>query len=274
MQLPPGLQRYAFNPLIERPFVDLGDGLRYAPQPQFVLRSFETENLYYRGIQRWGTEFGAAFGARVEAYTGMQLRHTGQHTVIPEFTWNKNRAGLMRSSDWFLVTPAATILIECKSARMSLEARAGTSAADKLIEQYIGKAYRQLERNAFEMTAGNPAFGHIPRDRPLIGLVVTAEPMIGANSAQTRKRFGTGSLPIATASLADIELMSSLSPAALGEGVLQVMEDPHLVNMSLSDALMRVIGADGVPRNRLIDDAFNELTPFSEIRDALKRGES
>jgi hypothetical protein len=148
VQLPAGLQRYAFNPLIERPFVDLGDGLRYAPQPQFVLRAFATENLYYRGMQRWGKGFGSAFGARVEAYTGMQLRHTGEHSVIPEFTWNKKRAGLMRSSDWFLVTPAATVLIECKSARMSLEARAGTEAAERLIEQYIGKAYRQLENNA------------------------------------------------------------------------------------------------------------------------------
>ncbi|MBA3754589.1 MAG: hypothetical protein H0X01_10750, partial [Nitrospira sp.] len=220
VQLPAGLQRYAFNPLIERPFVDLGDGLRYAPQPQFALRAFETGNLYYRGMQRWGKCFGSAFGARVEAYTGMQLRHTGEHTVIPEFTWNKKRAGLMRSSDWLLVTPAATVLIECKSARMSLEARAGTEAAERLIEQYIGKAYRQLENNASEITAGNTAFSHIPADRRLVGLIVTAEPMIGANSVQTRKRFGTGLLPVLTASLADIELLSSLSPDNLGEVLL------------------------------------------------------
>lgn len=273
VQLPPGLQRYAFNPLIERPFVDLGDGLRYAPQPQFVLRAFETENLYYRGMQRWGEGFGSAFGARVEAYTGMQLRHTGEHIVIPEFTWNKKRAGLMRSSDWFLVTPAATVLIECKSARMSLEARAGTEAAERLIEQYIGKAYRQLENNSSEIAAGNPAFSHIPSDRPLVGLIVTAEPMIGANSMQTRERFGTGLLPVLTASLADIERMSSLTPDNLGEILLRILQDSHLVNLGLSDAIANVIGSDAMPPNKLIDEAFHELTPFSKIRDALKQRE-
>jgi hypothetical protein len=273
-QVPPGLQRYAFNPLIERPFVDLGDGLRYAPQPQFVLRAFETQNLYYRAMQRWGNGFGSVFGAKVEAYTGMQLRHTGEHTIIPEFTWEKNRVGRMRSSDWFLVTPTATILIECKSARMSLEARAGTSAAERLIEQYIGKAYRQLAKNAAELTAGNPAFSHIPADRQLIGLVVTAEPMIGANSEQMRKRFGTDSLPVLTASLEDIEMLSCLSRDTLGEVLLEILADPHLINLNLKDAIVRVLGVDAVPRNRLIDDAFEELTPFSKIRDALKHGKT
>jgi hypothetical protein len=273
LKLPVGLQRYAFNPLVERPFVDIGDGLRYAPQPQFVMRSLSTENLYYRGIAKWGQKFGPSFGARIEAYTGRQLRHTGQHLVLPEFTWNKNRSGEMRSSDWFLITPAATILIECKSARMSLEAKAGTGVAELLIEQYIGKAYRQLAKNADEIIAGNRAFAHIPSDRPLIGLVVTAEPMIGANSAETRKRYGGDSIPVMTASLADVELMSSLSPDVLGDTLLQIVRDQHMVT-TLSDAIVQIIGQEEVVPNRLIDDTFNELTPFSKLRDALAVGET
>ncbi|BAS11758.1 hypothetical protein AHiyo8_00610 [Arthrobacter sp. Hiyo8] len=211
-QLPNSLQRYAFNPLVERPFVAFDDGVRYAPQPKFVLRAFSTENLYYRGVKRWGNAFGQAFGARLEAYTGMQLQHTGKHQVLPEFEWRKNRTGKMRSSDWFLITPAATILIECKSARMSLDAKAGTGAADELLDRYVSHAYDQLGKNAAQIREGNPAFAHVPSDRPLLGLVVTAEPMFGANHVELRERFGTNELPVLTASLEDIELIASLDP--------------------------------------------------------------
>lgn len=269
MPVPEG--RYAFNPLIERPFVDLGDGLRYAPQPHFVLRAFETQNVYYRAMARWGDSFGQVFGSKVEAYTGVQLRHTGEHTVIPEFTWEKKKAGIMRSSDWFVVTPAATILIECKSARMTLEARAGTQKAESLLDQYVGKAYRQLAKNAEELRAGNPNFSHIPADRPLIGLVVTAERMFGASSDRMRNRFGTPSLPVLTAALEDIETLASLPPETLGDVLTRILEDAHLVNQGLTDAVVRVIGPKALPKNQLIDDTFNELTPFSRIKEALNR---
>lgn len=268
--LPASLQRHAFNPLIERPFVDFDGGLRYAPQPKFILRSMATENLYYRGRKRWGVAFGPAFGARVEAYTGMQLRHTGHHHVIPEFQWRKNRAGMMRSSDWFLITPAATILIECKSARMSLEAKAGTGAADQLLERYVGHAYQQLSNNAAEIAAKNPDYAHIPADRPLVGLVVTAEPMFGANSAEIRNRFGDPSLPVLTASLHDIELISSLSPKVAGEALTQIVGDPHLITWSLAHSLIDVIGRNSIIPNRLIQEAFTKLTPFSDPRRASR----
>lgn len=264
--LPSALQRYAFNPLVERPFVSFDGDLLYAPQPRFISRAFSVENLYYRGITRWGQQFGSAFGARVEAYTGMQLQHTGHHTVLPEFEWYKPKAGKMLSSDWFLVTPAATILIECKSARMSLEAKAGTGAADGLLDRYVGRAYRQLTQNAAQIAHRNPAFAHIPSDRPLIGLVVTAEPMFGANHVEMRERFGSPDLPVLTASLEDIEMISSMSPESVGESLLKITTDPELATWSVRESILQTTDRDSIPQNQLIARTFEELTPVENYR--------
>lgn len=264
IELPPSLHRFAFNPLIERPFVDLDGGLRYSPQPKFILRSMAAENLYYRGIKHWGTRFGQSFGARVEAYTGLQLRHTGQHHVIPEFQWHKPRVGVMRSSDWFLDTPDALILIECKSARMTLEAKAGTGSAEELLERYVGRAYQQLSANADEIIAQNPAFDHIPANKPLIGLVVTAEPMFGANAESMRKRFGSESIAVLTASLEEVEMISSLTPKLVGETLLKIVDNPRLNSGGLKEAFLSLLGDTVNVPNRLIQETFAELMPIQD----------
>jgi hypothetical protein len=169
-ELPDYLQRYSYNPLVRTPLIDIGDGLRYAPKPQFVLRAMTTENLYYRGIRQWADDFGAALGMRVQAYTGRQLRHTGEHTVIDEFRWEQKKRGGVDSSDWFLVTPQVTVLIECKSARPGYTAKAGTPDGIEQANAVLGKAFGQIRNNADEIRAGNPAYAHIPADRPLVGL--------------------------------------------------------------------------------------------------------
>lgn len=265
-QLPESLQRFSYNPLVRTPLVDLGDRYLYGPQPQFILRAMSTENLYYRGIERWGeSNFGEAFGARVEAYTGMQLRHTGQHVVIPEFQWRKNRAGVMRSSDWFLITPQVTILIECKSARMTFAAKAGSEqTADGILERYIGRAYDQLSKNAAEILGGNAQFEHIPSDRPLVGLVVTAEPIFSANDLAVRERFQDPGIPVLTLSLFEVELLAALPPDAVGETILTIVNDPELSTWHLSQSIMKVLGTDQLPANTLIDETADAILPLAD----------
>lgn len=258
-ELPPALQRYAYNPLVKTPLIDLGTGIMYAPQPRYLLLSMTSENLYYRGIKKWEDDnFGASFGARVEAYTGLQLRHTGQHDVLPEFEWKKPRSGVMRSSDWFLVTPQVTILIECKSARMGLEAKAG-GPSEEIIDRYIGGAYKQLASNAAEIKNANPAFAHIANDRPLVGLVVTAEPFYSANERSIRSRFPDPGIPVLTASLSDIELLASLSPEMLGEVLLKIVADPELYTWTVGHAARQILGENAITQNQLLDETFDRI---------------
>lgn len=259
-ELPPAYQRYAYNPLIKTPLMDIGDGLRYAPQPQFLLRAMAPQNLYYRGMRLWADKnFGAIMGARVAAYTGRQLQHTGEHTVFQEFRWNKKGVGGIDSSDWFLITPQATILIECKSAQMKLGARAGTLIGLQEANETISKAYRQLANNAAEIRTGNTAYAAIPSGRPLIGLVVTAEPFYHANDRAVRMTIKDPGLPVLTVSLRDIEMLAVLSPSQVGTALLAIVQDDVLNTWMLSKSLAEVLPDFDKTENQLIDETFDRV---------------
>lgn len=259
-RLPPHLQRFGYNPLIRTPLIDLGDGRRYAPQPQFILRAMSTENLYYRGIREWAdANFAGTLGLQVQDYTGRQLRHTGRLEVLEEFRWHKNKTGGIDSSDWFLITPQLTILIECKSARMSLAAKAGSTDGLSRANAVLGKAYKQLKANADEIRRGNHAYSHIPSDRPLMGLVVTAEPFYMANSRLVRATLHDPGMPVLTVSLREIEQLSVLEPYALGAALQQIINDDELYEWQLSKSLEKVIPeCHKQPENALILEAYEQ----------------
>lgn len=258
--LPPHLQRFAYNPLIRTPLIDLGDGLRYAPQPQFILRAMSTENLYYRGIREWAdANFAGVLGMQVQDYTGRQLRHSGRLEVLEEFRWHKNKTGGIDSSDWFLITPQLTILIECKSARMSMAAKAGSTDGLSRANAVLGKAYKQLKDNADEIRKGNPEYSHIPSDRPLMGLVVTAEPFYMANSQPVRATLPDPGMPVLTVSLREIEQLSILESDALGDALQRIINDGELYEWQLSKSLEKVFPESReLPGNALILEAYEQ----------------
>lgn len=256
-ELPDYLQRYSYNPLVKTPLIDIGDGLRYAPQPQFVLRAMTTENLYYRGIRQWEGDFGAALGMRVQAYTGRQLRHTGEHTVIGEFRWQQKRRGGVDSCDWFLITPQATVLIECKSARPGYMAKAGTPDGIEQANAALGKAFVQIKNNADQILAGNPDYAHVPADRPLVGLVVTAEPFYMANTPPVRKVLPDPGIPILTISLRELELLAVLPPSEVGSGLEAIVANDDLYTWPLMKALSQVLPDLHKDReNSLLSEAY------------------
>lgn len=265
-ELPDYLQRYSYNPLVRTPLIDIGDGFRYAPQPQFVLRAMTTENLYYRGIRQWEGDFGAALGMRVQAYTGRQLRHTGEHTVIDEFRWEQKRRGGVDSSDWFLITPQMTVLIECKSARPGYTAKAGTPDGVKQANAVLGKAFGQIRSNADEIRTGNPAYSHIPTDRPLVGLVVTAEPFYTANTPPVRQVLPDPGIPILTISLRELELLAAMSPSEVGAGLEAIVANDDLYTWPLMKALPQVLPDLHEDReNSLLSEAFeSSFLPLTE----------
>lgn len=202
--------RYAYNPLVKTPIVSFGPGPRFAPQPYFIQTAMTAENLYYRGIQVWDrNEFGKSVGLRVQDYVGRQLMHTGSLDVRPEFRWTRNRVGGLDSSDWFVVTPRATILIECKSLRTNPGMRSGTQEGLVATAGKLNRAYEQINENALQLQNGNPEFSHLPADRPIIGLVVTAEPFYVANSPEVREMLPKAQVPIITISLRDLETLFS-----------------------------------------------------------------
>lgn len=263
--------KYAYNPLVKTPILNLGAGPRFAPQPYFIQTAMTAENLYYRGIKVWNPhEFGKAVGLRVQDYVGRQLRHTGDLDVQPEFRWTKNRVGGIDSSDWFVITPTATILIECKSVRTTPGMRSGTPEGLAITANKLTRAFEQINENARQLQAGNPQFNHLPTDRTLIGLVVTAEPLYVANSTEVREMLPATEIPILTISLRDLETLAVLSPEMLGDALCSLagrQTETYMLSLGLRDVLPE--GFE-IPENGLLDQAFEDaiLPKLRDYQDA------
>lgn len=252
-------ERFDYNPLTRTPLVRLHESALIAPQPEFIIRAVHPENLYYRGMRKWADQqFGKAYGFRVEAYTGMQLQHTGKHHVIPEFKYLKDGSEAA-SSDWFLVTPQATFIIECKSARMSLIAKAGSESFPKVYKDHIQKAFKQLDENASNIQGGNEFYAHIPNDRPLIGLVVTAEPLYNANDPSILDSIKKPKIPVLTLSLRDIENLATLEPTEVGKSLMAITQDTTSYSWNISESIRQVLNLPAFPTNSLMSDTFDRI---------------
>lgn len=251
-QMKGGLQQYGYNPLTSTPFVSMGNGWLCAPQSQFVLRTCSLESIYYAGQKKWlDGSFSTELGHRVEAYIGDQLRHTGLLDVRPEFTTGIGT----KSIDWVVVTPAAVILIESKGARIPIEVRAGMDVAAQLITDRLTIAYKQLNRTAAGVKTAAAMFDHIPNDRPIIGIIVTAEPVYMGNAPDVRTLLPKSDIPIGTVSVRDFEQLCAWKPDVLGESLLAWVNHAQFSGYDLFGAL-REMGPSAERGNSLLDDAF------------------
>jgi hypothetical protein len=170
----------------------------------------------------------------------------------------RNKVGGIDSADWFVVTPSATILIECKSARTIPAMRSGTQAGLVVTAAKLKKAFEQINENVLQLRAGNPQFNHLPTDRPLIGLVVTAEPLYVANSTEVREMLPKAEIPILTISLRDLEMLAVLSPEVLGDALCSLVDrgtEMYLSGLGLGDVFPE--GFE-IPENALLDQAFDD----------------
>ena len=79
----PFLDRYNFNPLTARPLV--------APVPQLIPRKLSPLELYYVGIERWGTAFTRDMGELLEDYIGRQFKTLSGVDVHPEVVYIQKR---------------------------------------------------------------------------------------------------------------------------------------------------------------------------------------
>ncbi|WP_231250139.1 hypothetical protein [Nocardioides furvisabuli] len=166
--------RFDYNPLVATPFVDMGDGVPIAPAARLILRSVTPGSLYYAGIANYGPDFARELGYLFEHYVGRQLKLIATAEVHPEIFYGKGDG--RQSVDWFVVLPGLVVLVEVKSRRLTAAAQAGDEGLLDVLSNTLGKARKQLGRTVEQLAEANPAFAHIPTDRPMLALVVTSEP--------------------------------------------------------------------------------------------------
>ncbi|MEB0305826.1 hypothetical protein QN345_10980 [Cryobacterium sp. 10I1] len=260
--LPPGgipwsQRRFAFNPLWTKPLVDLGSAGTWTPLPTAIPRAITPANLYYAGMKSTQSGFAEDLGTRVEAYVGRQLRSARGLQVYPEVVFD-SREGEQKSADWFLIADEAVVVIEVKSARMTLAAKAAGPAQQTIVERSITHGRDQIDKTARLIRAGHDAFQHIPNDRRIIGLVVTAEPFYLANSRLPE--YGPHrEVPTLVASLREIEHMVAVPPSnEIVPALLEIIDDPEQSTWALSTSLQRRFPA--AKRNKVLDEAWAQFS--------------
>jgi hypothetical protein len=242
------LRRYSYNPLHARPLIDLGSAGTWAPQTMLVSRAMHPANLYYRGHARWGRRFTRALGERTEAYVGRLLSLLAGDNLQGEIVWDK---GQRKSVDWIWPTDRAVILFECKSARLTLGARAGDGTLPDVAQRYLVKARQQLDVSADEIGARNPSFLQFVGP-PIVGVTVTSEPFYLGNSGLVE--YGTDStIPSVALSLRDVEHWTAMRADDAVDALLDIVNDPDRKTWSFSNALA-AHGAVG--RNSILERAW------------------
>jgi hypothetical protein len=229
------LAKFDYNLLVRTPFVELENGVTVAPAPRLIMRTVTPGGLYYPGLEHYADAFTTDLGHLFEHYVGRHLRLIDGAEVHPELSYGPRRD--KKSVDWFVVLPGLVLVIECKLKRLSLAARAGGSALFPELARAVGKAYEQLERSVEQLAAKTPEFSHIPSDRPLLGIIVSAEPIYGGNAYLVEKhgaKLSAGDLrnvPVAAISARDLEAWVTHG-AAIEDRLLEVLHN-HTVGTAL-----------------------------------------
>lgn len=104
------------------------------------------------------------------------------------------------------MSESAVILVECKAARLTLDAQAGGESLATVMQRYLGEAREQIDRTARLIRDAHPAFECIPKDRPIVGMVTTAEPFYLAGTPFSGFA-SSGEVPVVTMSLRDLEFL-------------------------------------------------------------------
>ncbi|MDO3403236.1 hypothetical protein QWI29_24605 [Mycolicibacterium neoaurum] len=249
------LAKYDYNPLVRTPFVAFDDGSIVAPAPRLIMRTVTPGGLYYPGIATYGPGFATELGWLFEHYVGRNLRLIAGAEVHPEIRYGSGKS--MKSIDWFVVMPGLVLLVECKLKRLSLSARAGDLALPKELFLAIERAYDQLRRSVENVAAGTAEFAHIPSDRPLLAMVISAEPSYIGNAYLVEQHGATiaagaaTDVPVAALSARELETLVTHGEH-VEELLLRLMQD-RAPNTALG--ILGIHTSDG-KRNPILESAW------------------
>jgi hypothetical protein len=269
-KVPAHLERFGYNPLTATPLVDLGTGRFIAPQFHLILRTMLIESLYYQACSEWGVSFAEELGLRVEAYTGRQLQYAGFETVRPEIEYGRDRR---KSVDWFVVTDKMVVLFECKSAKLPLDARAGSRKMVDILDRAVGKARKQIKNSADLIRSKHRDFHEIPDDRKMLGVIITAEPIYCANDPEFYDQLPNTGIPTIAVSLKELEILCQLGSKRMLDVLVQIVDHPEFITWSVENAIREIVdGSELTHNNGLVEDAFDKFVMPLEYVSKTRNG--
>ncbi|TLQ39237.1 nuclease-related domain-containing protein [Streptomyces marianii] len=217
----PLVRRYTHNPLRARPLVGGMPGGYLVPVPAAVLGKATPLGLYYTGGDN-NSERGKAFtrdvGHLFERYVGRQLALLTDAEVHPEVEYKLPKKQSGKSVDWIVVFPDLVLLVEVKSTRPGEALRLGAENFTTILDSQFRKAFKQVDNSADRIRSGaHPEFDHIPRDRPMVGMVVTAEQFHQINTSEHRSELPSTSVPVTVTSIQELEDAVTITGTSLAD---------------------------------------------------------
>lgn len=257
----PQRERFAYNPLVNRPAVTMSPGRHLIPSPLLMLRRTSTTGIYYAAVDALGSAIGTDLGAALEHYVGRQLAQAPHRALIPEITFGRSQR---RTVDWFLVFDDLLVLVEVKAPRLTEAARLGDAGAlAHDIDRTISKARQQIERTSALLSAPPPELqaAGVPTGLPVRGLIVTLEPYHFVHSGLVDEWLGETSVPTTTASVRELEELVALARVGpdLAQQLTQVQNDPERRTWSPLSAA-RDLWPCLVGNNPILETAGDELS--------------
>lgn len=260
----PLVRRYTHNPLRSRPLVGGLPGGYLVPVPAAVLNRATPLGLYYTGGDN-NSERGKAFtrdvGRLFERYVGRQLDLLTDAVVHPEVEYQLPKRQKGKSVDWIVVFPDLVLLVEVKSTRPGEALRLGGKDFTTILDDQFSKAFRQVAKSADRIRSGaQPEFDHIPGDRQMLGMVVTAEQFHQINTPEIRAGMPSTTVPVTVTSIQELEDAVTIT----GTGLADVLRASAVGDGAALRPLFK--GHTFLAHNAVLEQGWSAI-PFARPRD-------
>lgn len=257
-----GLERYSFNPLRIAPFLRHRH-VTIAPVARAILMRATPGSLYYSAAQRQ-SRFTDALGLVFETYVGNQLRLCRPLALMHDVEYEPGR----KAVDFIAVMPSAVLLIEAKATPLTQLSRLGGENLEHDFQRAPGKGMRQIEHTAALLRDDHPAFRSVPKDRPVLGMVVTMEPYYGF-SLDDWVAGADGQVIKWLTNARELEQLVSIDSVPIDRALREhSLQDPQ------SGTIEPLLRRYPTGRNRILDDAWKTY-PFERLRSSVSgRGSS
>jgi hypothetical protein len=216
--------------------------------------------IYYGGFRAGvGPALATDLGHLNEDYAIDQARQLeGRADVHGEVTYGGD--GSKATIDVLVVTPDSAWLIEVKSARATVASQQSFDAYTDLLKRDVGKGLSQLAVTADLIRSRHPALAAlVPEGLPLVGSVITAEPIYQVNTADFRAVLPDPTIPTTILSLTEFEDVIGFAlelPVAQVANALVESADGEANPRRALSRLRETLGRP--PRNPLLDDAWEQ----------------
>lgn len=272
-----GSWAYTFNELNRTPLLRLrskSPDLLFCARPQLLIRRL-LAGAYFDLVAKRG--FSDAFGDGVEELVGDLIRRSDRRLSPAKPVAYSTGAGVRHGTDWLLSDKTGHIFVECKSARIPLQAQVAPDAAD--VSKGMDRLADAIVQNYSNINDALSGLGEFKDDGlPVFSLVVTFEDWnlfspIASESLKSlveqklcAKRLEKSLLSTSPYIVVSVRDLPNLTNAMAHEGIAPVLTrkcedryEQYLVSSFLSECKYNVDRAD-----TLFKAASDEL--FAEFR--------